>query len=88
MKYWRGVKVVLMEPLPTLRNGFWPTTRIQASRVDQLDDDGEDREEFGEDEAYVGPLSGRPNPSFRVARDLFEGYFVAVQPTEGDLHPV
>ena len=84
-----------MEPLPTfptLRDGFWPTTRVQASRVDQLDDredrDGEDREEFGEDEAYVGPLSGRPNPSFRVARDLFEGYFVAIRPAEGDLHPV
>ena len=91
VKYWRGVKVALMEPLPTfptLRDGFWPTTRVQASRVDQLDDDGEDREEFGADEAYVGPLSGRPNPSFKVARDLFEGYFVAVRPAEGDLYPV
>ena len=64
--------------LSKLRDGFWPTTRVQASRVDQLDDDGEDREEFWEDEAYVGPLSGRPNPSFRVAQDLFKGYFVAV----------
>ena len=91
VKYWRGVKVALMELLPTfptLRDGFWPTIRVQASRVDQLDDDGEDREEFGEDEVYVGPLSGCPNPSFRVARDLFEGYFVAIRPAEGDLHPI
>ena len=56
--------------------------------MDQLDDDGEDRKEFGEDEAYAGLLSGRPNPSFRVAGDLFEGYFVVVRPAEGDLHPV
>ena len=34
VKYWRGMKVALMEPLPTfptLRDGFWPTTRVQAS---------------------------------------------------------
>ena len=81
MKYWRAMKVALMEPLPTfptLKDGFWPTTRVQASRVDQLDDDGDDREEFGENEAYVGPLSGRPNSSFRVARDLFEGYLIVI----------
>jgi len=69
VKYWRGVKVVLMESLPTfdvLKDGLWPTSRVQASQVDQLDDDGEDREEFREDKVYVRPLSGHPNPSFRV----------------------
>jgi len=57
VKYWCGVKVVLMQPLPTfdvLKDSFWPTSRIEASQVDQLDDDDEDREEFGEDETYVG----------------------------------
>jgi len=56
--------------------------------VDQLDDNGEDCEEFREGEAYVGPLNGRLNPSFRIARDLFEGYFGAVRPANGDFHPV
>ena len=55
---------------------------------DELNEDGEEHEEFGEDYPYVGPLRGRPNPSFRVARDLFEGYFVAVRPADGDTHPV
>ena len=67
VKYWRGVKVALMEPLPTfdvLRDGFWPTTRVEANRADELNEDGEEHEEFGEDDPYVGPLRGCPNPSF------------------------
>ena len=56
-----------MEPLPTfdvLKDGFWPTTRVEANQADELNKDDEEREEFGEDDPYVGPLSGRPNPSF------------------------
>ena len=85
--YWRDVKAVLEDPLPisnVLKDGFWPTTRVQASVEDQVADDREDHEEFGEDEAYVGPLRGRLQPSFRVGRDLYEGYFVAVRPADGD----
>jgi hypothetical protein len=81
----------MQEPLPSstvLRDGFWPKTRDQRTRVDQLGDDGEDREEFAEDEAYVGPQSGRPEPSFRVGRDLYNGYFVAVRPADGDSRPI
>ena len=48
------------------------------SLADQIADDGEDREEFGEDDPYVGPLQGHPQPSFRVGREVQEGYFVAV----------
>ena len=43
VKYWRGIKVALMEPLPTfdvLRDGFWPTTRVEANRADELNEDG------------------------------------------------
>ena len=89
--YWRDVKIALEEPLPNpivLKDGFWPTTRVQATQEDQLDKDGEDLEEFGEDDAYVGPLRNRPRPSFRVARDVFEGYFVAIRPGDGDSHLV
>ena len=56
--------------------------------MDQLNEEGEIRKEFGEDEAYVGPLSGCPQPSFKVGRDLFEGYFVAVRPADGNSHPI
>ena len=36
----------------------------------------------------MGPLQNRPRPSFRVARDVFEGNFVAIRPADGDSHPV
>ena len=36
----------------------------------------------------VGPLWNGPQPSFRMAQDVFEGYFVAIRPTDGDSHPV
>ena len=85
------MKIALEEPLPNpivLNDGFWHTTRVQATQEDQLDKDGEDLEEFGEDDAYVEPLRNRPLPSFRVARDVFEGYFVAIRPADGDSHPI
>lgn len=91
MQYWQRVLSTLQEPLSSatiLKDNFWPTTRVQASLAHELGEDGEDLEEFGEDEAYVGPLSGRPDPSFRVGRDLFDGYFVAVRPTNGATQPV
>ena len=54
---------------------------VEANIGDQIAEDG-DREEFGEDDPYVGPLSGRPQPSFRVGRDVQEGFFVPIQPAE------
>ena len=51
---------------------------------DQIAEDGKEREEFGEDDPYVGPLNGRPQPSFRIGRDVQEGYFVAIQPVDGE----
>lgn len=91
VRYWCGVKAALQEPLPVssvLIDGFWPTTRVEATEADHFDEDGEDLEDYGEDEPYVGPLRDRPQPSFRVARDLYEGYFVAVRPADGDSRPV
>lgn len=89
--YWQDVKAVLEEPFPAfsvLKDGFWPATRVQPTLEDQFNDDGKEREEFGEDEAYVGPLRERPQPSFRVGRDLHEGSFVAIRPTDGETQPV
>ena len=57
--YWHDVKIALEEPLPNpivLNDGFWPTTHVQATQEDQLGEDGEDLEKFGEEYAYVGPL--------------------------------
>ena len=43
---------------------------MEANVRDQIAKDGEDCEEFGEDDPYVGPMRGRPQPSFRVGRDV------------------
>ena len=91
MHYWRGVKETLYEPITpcnVLREGFWPTTHVEANVGDQIIEDGEDREEFGEDDPYVGPMRGRPQPSFRVGRDVREGFFVAIRPADGETQPV
>ena len=89
--YWQGVMEALHEvvtPCDVLNEGFWPRTRLTQSIIDQIADDGEDHEEFGEDDPYVGPRRGRPPPSFRVGRDVYEGYFVAVRPPDGETQPV
>jgi len=81
------VKLVLQEPVVSsmvLKDGFWPTTRIQSSFANQIAENGKVREEFGEDEAYVRPLRHCPQPSFKVARDLQEGYFIAIWPANGN----
>jgi hypothetical protein len=79
--YWRAVNAALkeaIEPSTTLKDGFWPSSRVEVVEEDEVDEDGEVREEFGEDDAFVGQLRDRPMPTFRVARDVYEGYFVVV----------
>jgi hypothetical protein len=71
-----------------LKDGFWPSTRVVARDEDQFIEDGGHREEFAEDDAYVGELRDRPLPSFRVGRDVFEGYFLAIRPADGDSKPL
>ena len=73
VQYWRDVKEALHEPITlcnVLREGLWPTKCVEANIADQIAKDGEDREEFGKDDPYVGSLSDRPQPSFRVGRDV------------------
>jgi hypothetical protein len=50
-------------------------------------DDGTVREEYAEDAPFVGRRRDRPPPSFRVGRDVYAGYFLAVRSTDGDLRP-
>ena len=81
VQYWRGVKEALYKPTNpsnVLREGFWPTTCVEANVGDQIAEDGEDCEEFGKDDPYVGPMRGRLQPSFKVGRDVREGFFVAI----------
>jgi hypothetical protein len=51
-------------------------------------EDGSVREEYNADDHFVGQRWDRLAPSFRVSRDLYEGYFVAVWPADGDSRPV
>jgi hypothetical protein len=41
-------------------------------------DIGDVREEFDEDEHYIGEARGQPNPSFRVAIDTRKDFFVFI----------
>jgi hypothetical protein len=90
IQYWRRVKLALaQDPVVsrTLRNGFWPKTRISPSAEDKFMDHGELREEFGVDAPFVGRRRDRPAPSFRVGRDVYAGYFVVLRPSDGDKRP-
>jgi len=47
--YWKGIRAALDEPLvmwQTLKDGFWPCSRITEELEDQMRDDGTIREEF------------------------------------------
>ena len=53
MQYWRDVKEALHEPITPsndLREGFWPTTHVEANIADEIAKNGKEREEFGEDD--------------------------------------
>jgi hypothetical protein len=89
--YWHDVKdplVLLVQTLPSLRDGFWPVTQFASAPEDVFLEDGSVREEYDEDDHFVGQRRDYPAPSFRVLRDLFEGYFVAVRPVDGDSRPL
>ena len=45
------------------------------------------REEFAKDGPFVGRRRDRPQPSFRVGRNVFTGYFIVVRPADEDLCP-
>ena len=50
-----------------VQNGFWPTTQEQTSVNDTMIVDGIVKEEFAEDEPFIGLVGEQPRPSFRVA---------------------
>ena len=57
--YWHAVNASLKEPIEPsaiLKDGFWPSSRVERAEGDELNDDGEVHEEFAEDDAFVGQL--------------------------------
>lgn len=88
--YWRNVRDALDIPMDvptTLQDGFWPSSRIAHGMEDEFAEEGLLREEYGEDDHFVGHKRDRPPPSFRVGRDVYAGYFVALRPCDGDERP-
>jgi hypothetical protein len=86
--YWRGVKSAMaseISVLKKLQNGFWPSSRSGPTVEDEYMDDGTIHEEYAEDAPFVGRRRDSLPPSFRVGRDVFVGYFLAVRPADGDL---
>ena len=50
-------------------------------------DDGTVHAEYTKDALFVERRRNHPPPSFRVGHDVYAGYFLAVQSTDGDLGP-
>ena len=90
-EYRRDMKAALDLPLPSvesLRGRFWPTSRFTPSEADRFHEDGTLHEEFARDVPHVGCRGDRPVESFRVARDVYARFFLAIQPAgEGTNHP-
>ena len=90
-QYWRDVKAALDVPLSakeSLRDGFWPRSRFISSEIDRFQEDGTLSKEFATDVPYVGHRGDCLAESFRVERDVYVGYFLAIRPTnEGTSHP-
>ena len=90
-QYWRDVMAALDLSLPSkesLRGSFWPTSRFTPSEADQFQEDGTLCKEFVRDVPHIGHRGDCLVESFQVARNVYVGYFLAIQPTdEGTNHP-
>ena len=89
--YWRAMKNALVLPIqqiPFLHDRFWPINWIASIVEDEFIEDGSVYEEYDKDDHFVGQRRDCPAPSFQVLYDLYEGYFVALRPADGNGHPV
>ena len=72
--YWWQVKAALDLPFQyekALKVGFWPTTRVAPSFEDEFTKMGNVREEYDEDEHFVGQTCDCLAKSFWVSWDLY-----------------
>ena len=82
-QYLRDVKATLDLPFlieESLRDGLWPRSRFIPSEANGFQEDGTLQEEFARDVPHVGHRGDHLAESFRVARDMYVGYFLAIQP--------
>jgi len=85
--YWKGVGAALDEPLvvrETLKDGFWPCSRITEESKDLMWEDGTMREEFAQDLHFIGHKHDRLQTSFCINKDYFAGYFVVMRLADDD----
>ena len=67
-----------------LKDGFWPTTRVAPSFEDEFTKMRNVIEEYDEDKRFVGQACDPSAELFRVNRDLYEGYFMAIRLFDND----
>ena len=68
----------------TLKDGFWPTTRVAPSFEDEFTETDNIYEEYDEDEHFIGQARDLFIESFWINQDLYKGYFVVVRPFDDD----
>jgi hypothetical protein len=94
-KYWTAVRNAMCNGdeegstgSQELKYGFWPRTRQPGDLSTDFMQDGRTREDLQADEPYIGTLEGRPPPSYNVATDLREGFYLFVRPGKNCPEPV
>jgi len=76
-----------IELFVTLKDGFWSFIQVETTE-DKLANDNEVCDEFSKDDTFMGNLCNCPLPSFHVAHDLYERYFVAIRLANDDSKPI
>ena len=65
--YWHVVKDTLdipIQPLLSLRDGFWPLSRITSTPKDEFIEDGNVRKKYTEDDHFIGQRRDHLVPTF------------------------
>ena len=85
--YWHFVKDALLRPIEVvalLSDGFWPIMWFASTLEVQFVEDGSVCKEYNKDDHFVGQRWDCHAPYFWVSNNLYDCYFVAIQPANGD----
>ena len=66
----------------SLKGGFWPRSRFTPFEANRFQEDGTLCKEFATNVPHLGRRGDCPAESFRVARDVYVGYFLAIRPAD------